>query len=322
MLVIPRGVLALASRGRLSILIFHRVLREPDPMLPGEPSAAQFDALMRHVKARFDVLPLAEAVTRLYAGTLPAAALAVTFDDGYADNVSVAAPILHRHAIPATLFVATGYLDGGCMWNDRVIAAFRDTRRPELDLSALALGRHPAVSLEERRAGMDRVLAELRYRPGAERERSAREILDVARVDAPRDLMLTSDAVRSLVAYGIDAGAHTVSHPILARTPADEAWREICESRRRLGEIVGRRVTLFAYPNGRPGRDYLDEHVRMAREAGFDAAVSTAWGAATRAGDRFELPRFTPWARTPLKFDLLMVRNLRHALAGARASSA
>jgi peptidoglycan/xylan/chitin deacetylase (PgdA/CDA1 family) len=310
--VIVAGTLALASRGRLSILIFHRVLRERDAILPSEPTASEFDALLAHLKARFTLLPLREAVDRLYAGTLPRAALSVTFDDGYADNLAVAAPLLRKHGVPATLFVATGYLDGGIMWNDRVIAAFRSTSSTELDLQPHGLGVHPTESLADRRAGIDRVLRELKHRPAPERERLANVVLEVAAVEPPKNLMLTSDAVRALQAHGVDVGAHTVTHPILARASRDEAWREICDGKRALESIVGHAVPLFAYPNGHPGDDYTPEHVQMVREAGFAAAVSTAWGAANRTSDPMQLPRFTPWTRKPLRFDLLMLRNLRH----------
>jgi len=317
--MIVGSALGLASVGRLSILIFHRVLRDADPLLPGEPTAADFDALLAHLKARFSVLPLADAVDKLCRGALPRAALAITFDDGYADNLSVAAPLLVKHAVPATLFIATGYLDGGVMWNDRVIAAFRSTSRSQIDLGSNGLATYSTTTIAERRVGMEAVLRQLKYQPSAERERVARAVLGAAGVDAPANLMLTSDGVRSLANYGIEVGAHTITHPILARTSADDAWREIEEGKRALESVAGRPVTLFAYPNGRPGDDYGREHVRMVREAGFTAAVSTAWGAAHRASDRMQLPRFTPWNRTPLRFDLLMLRNLRHRSAEAFA---
>ena len=310
--MIVAATMALASRGRLSILIFHRVLAERDALLPSEPTAEDFDLLLSHLKARFTVLPLHDAVERLYGGTLPRPALAITFDDGYADNLSVAAPLLRKHGLPATLFVATGYLDGGIMWNDRVIAAFRSTSRPALDLDALGLGRFSTATTGDRREGMERVLRELKYRPSAERERLARAVAEAAEIETPSNLMLTRDGVRALGRYGVDVGAHTVRHPILARTDSSEAWREISEGKRELEAIAGGSVSLFAYPNGRPGDDYGPEHVRMVREAGFAAAVSTAWGAADRASDRLQLPRFTPWTRQPLRFDLLMLRNLRH----------
>src|SRR5215831_142994 len=101
-------------RGRLSILIFHRVLRQHDPLISDLPTAAQFETQMRWVREWCNVLPLGEAIDRLYAGTIPARALSITFDDGYADNEEVAAPILKRLDMTATFFVATGFLDGGC----------------------------------------------------------------------------------------------------------------------------------------------------------------------------------------------------------------
>jgi peptidoglycan/xylan/chitin deacetylase (PgdA/CDA1 family) len=320
--MIWRTALALASRGRLAILIFHRVLAKPDPLLPGEPSADEFDALLAHVASRFRVVPLAQAARALYAGTLAPRTLAITFDDGYANNLDIAAPILRKHGMPATVFVATGYLDGRCMFNDAIIEAFRATPHATLDLGALGLGSHALGSDAERRAAIDAVLREVKPRAPEERDRIAREILRCAHVAAPRDLMLTRASVRALGAFGLDVGAHSVSHPILARTPSDVAWHEIRESKRDLENLVHAPVTQFAYPNGRPGEDYTDEHVAMVREAGFAFAVSTAAGVASRDGDRLQLPRFTPWTRQPLKFDLMMLRNLQHTLPRARASAA
>ena len=70
---------------------------------------------------------------------------------------------------------------------------------------------------------------------------------------------------------------------------------------------------LFAYPNGKPGTDYLtDVHPALVRELGFDAAVSTRWAAARRGEDLFQIPRFTPWDRSRLKFGLRLLRNLAH----------
>ena len=312
-----RGAFAIASRSganaRLSILIFHRVLESSDPVLASEPSAEQFDALMQHVKSTFRVLPLGDAVHALFRGTLPSRALAISFDDGYADNLTHAAPILRRHGLPATVFVATGYLDGGCMFNDRVIEALRATRCTDLDLTPLGLGRYPLDSVDARRRAIDGVLDAIKYLPFADRERCAADVAERADVPIPVNLMLTRDGVRSLGAMGLDIGAHTVRHPILTELSRDEAWREIVDSKRELEAIVGRDVMLFAYPNGKPDRDYAREHVAMVRDAGFMAAVSTAWGVASRASDAFQLPRFTPWTRQPLKFDLLMLRNLRQA---------
>jgi peptidoglycan/xylan/chitin deacetylase (PgdA/CDA1 family) len=121
--------------------------------------------------------------------------------------------------------------------------------------------------------------------------------------------MMRAGQVRALHAAGMDVGAHTLTHPILANQPIDVARREIVESGERLSEILRAPVRLFAYPNGKPGRDYGPEHVRIVRQAGYVAAVSTAWGVAGASADRFQLPRFTPWDRTPGRFALRLIRN-------------
>jgi len=109
---------------------------------------------------------------------------------------------------------------------------------------------------------------------------------------------------------GMEVGAHTVSHPILARMAPDAAAAEIRNSKRHLEDIVGAPIRLFAYPNGVPQQDYTAAHVRMVLDCGFAAAVSTAWGAASRRSDRFQLPRFTPWDGTAPRFGVRMALNL------------
>ena len=90
------GKLAQVRASRLSILIFHRVLKTPDPLFPEEPDAAHFETLVRCVAGAFNVMPLAQAVAALREDRLPVSALSITFDDGYADNQQIAAPILQR----------------------------------------------------------------------------------------------------------------------------------------------------------------------------------------------------------------------------------
>ena len=110
---------------------------------------------------------------------------------------------------------------------------------------------------------------------------------------------------------GMAIGAHTVTHPILARLDPTNARHEIGASREHLEGLLGERVSLFAYPNGVPLHDYLPEHVEMVRQCGFSAAVSTSWGAASRRTDRFQLPRFTPWDRSRMRYGARMLLNLR-----------
>jgi len=293
----------------LSVLVYHRVLARPDPLRPGEPTAEEFEARMRWLAANFDVLPLAAAVRALREDRLPRRALCISFDDGYADNHDVALPILRRLGLPASFFIATGYLDGGCMFNDVVIEALRSATPPMLDLADLGLGRHAVASDAERCRAIDRILERLKYAAPARRAEIAAEIARRCGSAVPAAMMMSTSQVRALHEAGMTLGAHTVNHPILAEIELQQAREEIVAGRARLQEISGAPVTLFAYPNGKPQRDYRREHADLVRALGFEAAVTTAWGAARANADLFQIPRFTPWDRADWRFAVRMARN-------------
>jgi peptidoglycan/xylan/chitin deacetylase (PgdA/CDA1 family) len=293
----------------LSILIYHRVVAEPDPLLPDEVCVSDFDWHLSALARWFRVIPLSEAVARLRSGTLPARAACVTFDDGYADNVSAALPLLRKHGIPATFFVATGFLDGGRMWNDTVIEIVRRASESTLDASPVGLGRLDLATLDQRRRSLDKLLGALKYLPIEERQRRADELGASTVRELPSRLMMTTDDVAYLHKNGMEIGAHTVHHPILAKLDLANARNEIRQSKARLEAITGSTVSLFAYPNGKPGLDYRREHVEIVKQTGFVAAVSTARGVARAGTDPHQLPRFTPWDRTPGKFLLRLAQN-------------
>jgi peptidoglycan/xylan/chitin deacetylase (PgdA/CDA1 family) len=286
---------------RLLILIYHRVLDGPDPLRPGQVTREIFRTHLAVLRKWFRVLPLATAVQELAQGTLPPRAVSITFDDGYADNYSNAAPILADSRMTATFFVATGFLDGGCMWNDAVVEAVRRTTKSSLDLEWLNLGTRSLAQPSERAGLIMPLIRGLKYLPAPERLAQVDRLLAAAEVAPPSNLMMTPHEVRELADSGMEIGAHTIQHPILAQLPLPAAREEIGASRDYLGRLVGRRIAAFAYPNGRPGTDYKAEHVAAVRDCGFDFAVSTARGAARGADDRYQLPRIGVGTQTAWK---------------------
>jgi peptidoglycan/xylan/chitin deacetylase (PgdA/CDA1 family) len=309
-------------RARLSILIFHRVLASPDPLFPEELDAARFDAICRWLARWFHVVPLADAVRRLDAGSLPSRALAITFDDGYADNHDIAMPILRRHGLSATFFVSTGFLDGGRMWNDTIIEAVRSSRLEVMDLSKSPVPsesvpdeplRLPLGDLRQRRQAIEILIGKAKYMLPGDRRQWTTDVARALKAALPDDLMMRTEQVQGLHRAGMTIGGHTVSHPILATLEPEAVRREIEAGRQGLEAAIQAPVTLFAYPNGKPGRDYLPEHPDIVRSAGFQAAVTTEWGAADGQTDRFQLPRFTPWDRAQWRFGLRMAGNLRRS---------
>jgi peptidoglycan/xylan/chitin deacetylase (PgdA/CDA1 family) len=303
-------LLGTSAKQRLSILIFHRVLPAHDPLRPDEPTVDEFDWQMRLLREHFNPLPLAVGVERLQAGDLPANAICVTFDDGYSDNEAYAMPILRKYGVPATVFVSTGFLNGGRMWNDTIIEMLRHHDQPELDLREIGLGCYRVSSNALRLGAIASIIQEIRHLDPAVRSNLAAEIEKRGR-NLPNDLMMTDDQVRNLPRNDISIGAHTVTHPILASIGIEAARQEILDSKTYLESLVQLPVDIFAYPNGRPEIDYRVEHRELVSELGFKIAVSTHWGVGIPQSDRLQLPRFTPWDRQEMKFAVRLLASYR-----------
>jgi peptidoglycan/xylan/chitin deacetylase (PgdA/CDA1 family) len=305
------GLSRAGTSARLSVLIFHRVLLEIDPLFPDEIDASRFDLICGWLKSWFNVLPLDKAVAHLNAGTLPGRAACITFDDGYADNFQVALPILQRHGLTATFFISTGFLDGGRMWNDTIIESVRALAGATLDGTSAGLGRYSLDSVAQSQQVIGEIISKVKYLEIAERVKITETLARAASADLPKNLMMTSTEVKRLFQAGMQIGAHTVSHPILARLSGEEAKREIQNSKVFLEELLGERVGLFAYPNGKPGEDYSPQTVDTVRKLDFDAAVSTTWGVTSSGDDLLQIRRFTPWDKSKGKFGLRLLANLR-----------
>jgi peptidoglycan/xylan/chitin deacetylase (PgdA/CDA1 family) len=195
------------------------------------------------------------------------------------------------------------------MWNDTVIEAVRRAKGNALKLESTVSMALNISTLETRRSAVSRILAAFKYLPFDERQKNVEALAAAVDLRLPSDLMMTSDQVLELVRNGMEIGAHTVNHPILAKIDDERGDAEIKNGKRQLESLTGSSVRLFAYPNGKPGTDYLAPHVGMVRQAGFEGAVSTSWGVATPRSDIYQLPRFTPWDKTPAKFLGRMIAN-------------
>lgn len=290
------------------VLAFHRVNDDDDPFMPSLPTSV-FAARMEHIARHYTVLTVETLVERLREGRVPRKAVALTFDDGYRDNLTHAAPILARYGLPATVFLTTGCVGTREMlWFDRLAEALKTTTRTHLQLAgqgALALG-----STAERLRALQAALSYLKRMPDAERRQTLDEFLrelKVGALDGPKRLMLSWDEVGVLRGLGFSVGAHTVSHPILSRVSAEDAWQEIVGSKHAIERALGSQARAFAYPNG--GREDVTElTVRLVRDAGFTCAVTTRRGLNTAATPVLELRRGGPWERHLPTYALKLAR--------------
>lgn len=317
---LSRLVAGISGHRTLSVLTFHGVLSEPDPLRPDEITADEFAALMLYLRNRFEILPLNLALDAVRSGTGSAGTLAITFDDGYRNNVAVALPILVELGLTATFFVATGFLDGGMMWNDTVIESVRRFRGKEICLEKLGDSPVPIATDNDKRLLIDQLLSSFKHRKIAQRQSLADAIAQSAGGSLPDDMMMRTDDVRMLARAGMTIGGHTIDHPILRLESENEVVRQLAESRQFLKEVSGQAVSLFAYPNGRPGDDYGVRDVGLVRQAGFAAALTTSWGSIGSGSDMFQLPRVSLWDRNPTKVGMRIVQSLRSG--GAVATEA
>jgi peptidoglycan/xylan/chitin deacetylase (PgdA/CDA1 family) len=261
-------------------------------------SPAHFEEHMSVLRASYRPMPLVDLVAALRQGSLPRRAVAVTFDDGYFDNFSLARPILERAQVPATVFVCTGAVESPHeFWWDELERVFGFSRLPA-HLRVTVLGEEhawPTSNGMERRAAFQSLHALLLPLPHAGRECVLAQLAQWARMDRaqrPSHRSMTREELAQFAEAGVmDLGAHTVTHPLLSALSPEDQRGEIRDSRAWIEALVGRPVRTFAYPYGKTG-DYNEASVEAVRGAGFEAAFCAVQGAIEASDDPFQLRRW------------------------------
>lgn len=258
------------------------------------------------------IISLQEMIDGLYAGDDLVNSVAITFDDGYENNVSEAAPILSELKVPATFFLATGLIGKeNFIWTDRIEMVLDRTQKKEVNVPG-SIGNISIRSLDEKRDALVTIKHLFKMRATECLDQAVQELavqLDVPDVCADEDYRFMSwDQARTLVRSGFDVGAHTVTHPILTKISFDAAIKEIAESRNDVINETGQCSSAFCFPNGKFG-DYNPELQAYCRR-NFKAALSTNRGVAN-FDDIYELKRLSPAGRNKgenIEWTLLMGR--------------
>ena len=278
------------GRGTL-VLLYHRVtdLRRDPHGLAVRPD--RFAMHCEILKQRCDVVRLREVNPSVRQ-------VALTFDDGYADNAGAARSILTNAALPATFFVTVGRVGRPQeAWWDRLEQIFLecDIRASTIDVEIAGRRLWADVRSEAaRERAHQAVFWRLRPLPLNEIEAVLGDIesqLAVRSFDRESHRWMTVDELRSLSTTAtVDIGAHTLTHPFLPRLSAEEQWREINGSRERLEQMLGTRVSLFSYPYGGPdavGTMTTD----FVRKAGYKVACTATGGMARADCNPLLIPR-------------------------------
>jgi peptidoglycan/xylan/chitin deacetylase (PgdA/CDA1 family) len=271
------------------ILLYHRVAD-----LASDPQ--RLTVTPAHFNEHLDVLrrcgtpmPLRQLVDAAGRGALPPHAFAVTFDDGYEDNLDCGEPLLARHDIPATIFVTSSYVgsEREFWWDDleRVLLVTADHQAWHAELPDNPSPRHRLY----------RTLCELLRRvPEADRRMTLDELARSAGVGmkgrATHRAVARERLARACDGGLVDIGVHSATHPMLSALSLDEQRDEIQGSRQAVREITGMEPAAFSYPFG-GRRDYTPATIACVRDAGFDFACANIPGLASTADDRFQVPR-------------------------------
>lgn len=262
-------------------------------------------------------MPLAELLPRLGTAPLPRGSVCLTLDDGYADSLHCAKPLLHRHQIPATVFVSTGDLGREPWWDELTRILFAPSMLPDrLSLRLNGDGFEWTFASRPQSGSQRAELATTLHRhllplPPSRREVALLRLREWARTEPQGHLAcrgLTPQEVTELADGDLlEVGAHGVSHPLLAELPVDGQRWEIEESKRQLEELIGRPVTSFSYPNGSSSEDTA----QIVRESGFNCACTSISDIVGRHSDRFHLPRFWASNQDGTSFERWLRRWLR-----------
>jgi peptidoglycan/xylan/chitin deacetylase (PgdA/CDA1 family) len=292
------------------ILMYHSVaddqLRkfiDPANHVPADIFTRQMEFLSQQRK----VVSLGELLVILQQGKSPPAELVViTFDDGYLDNLTIAAPILDRYELPATLFLPTSYIDRGeTQWVDQAYTAFKFRSKP---IFAMGTERATLFDLDDpgqNWAGYKTVCGELLKAGAQERQILLTELYDQLQPTAqPPRLTMTWDEVRTLLSRHrcFQIGGHTREHTDLTSVSEDKAKTELTTCARRIQDELGVRPRHFSFCYGRTS-EFLR---RLTTEAGFEAACGGGGldPVIKAHADVFRLPRVAAPA-TMRRFDLL-----------------
>lgn len=296
---------------KLNIVTYHRVSDSYDSTNPKNIQYYQFYEQISWLKKHFTVLPLPLALELCASNSLPKRAVCITVDDGYEDSYDIIFKRLQQENLKATFFISTEGLERGSLWDERIHYAVFSA---PTSISTITVATTDyLMSSEKSRINSRYQLTEMaKYMTLADRNKLIEELYQQCQVKDNNDSFLSAEQIQEMHAAGMTIGAHTHSHPILAQENSTCAYNEIKKSKEILESIIDHSVEYFAYPNGKLGQDFTQEHIDMVKDIGFNSALSTDWGALSNMKqDRFKIKRFTPWDKTEFKFSLRLAFNYR-----------
>jgi len=278
------------GKRHLFILLYHKVSPQARPLFGTAVAPIVFEKQVRFLRRHYEIVDL-----QAFSYPRPDTSkdyVAITFDDGYKDNFLHAFPILNRLDIPATIFLATDFIDTcRLLWHDKLAWILYNAACPP-DRTGLLQSRLPESMIHmietffsSEQGHQVRILrslaAGLKLLPAEERDDVLSRLAKICKVirwpgEADRP-MLSWEEVKEMFGCGISFGSHTKSHPVLSGLSEHLIREEVSQSKKAIEQHIGIPVTTFAYPYGKK-EDYSQPVLRILKEEGFSCALSTAVG--------------------------------------------
>lgn len=303
------GILGRRFEPRIFIFTFHRIVESNSQCSKVYPTTDVLSTQLKQIQKSMPIGDLHHSLGQLYNNTLKENTAAITFDDGYLDNHSLALPVLKSCGATATFFISTGYLGSNGLFGEQIRIGLQNTALRRLDLSEIGLGIQDFESFSQRLQLSIKVREILKYMPPSLRDEKTKTICRQFAVDVSAP-MLCATQVLDLQNNGMSVASHSHMHPIPNSISTDEFRGDVAKSIQVLRQIGIKDSPLFAYPNGKMSKDYVERHSSILRELGFQFVLTTNWGVTNRQSDAMQIPRFSVPETASIRFKANLLRHV------------
>lgn len=286
-------------KNKAVILMYHRVLQKNKssafPMQPGMyVTEKNFYSQISFLQSRFKIVALPELVKMLQRNENISRCCCLTFDDGWLDNYKFAFPILKKFNAPATIFLATGYIDTeDWFWPDEMSyylseLSFQKENLPELLDYMAQLNLNSTFKNDNAEFEIDSVIETSKRLSIHKRKKFIAYLKDKCLVNPKSRLLMNWNEVREMAETGlISFGSHTISHELLDKLPKEQQQKEIVYSQKKIENFLEQPVSCFAYPNG----NYDKGTLAVLEKEQFVLALTTKRGYVGSDCDLLQAPR-------------------------------
>jgi len=241
------------SKKRYAYVVMGHRLAKQDPFFFGGCDPIEFDKAIETLKKHFDFIQLETLYQHIQEKKpLSKSSIVLTFDDGFRDNYSNGMPIFKKHNISAMIYLVHNSIEQQMLpWSQRLGYSLKNTKIKNIAFRFKEFHFQSALSSERNRLlAFNKLSKFFQVSSFGDRENMICQIENQLKVDPPKDMMLTWGMISEMKDYGLEFGAHTLSHPLLGNIDITEAKQEIIQSKKLIEQKIGFAIDHFAFPAG------------------------------------------------------------------------